>query len=52
MPWNWRKWFEYMGVTEECEEEQPGHTRGLILFYAALIASGLYALYQVCWKIQ
>lgn len=49
---NWRKWYEYMGFTQECEEESPGYTRGLILFYAVLIASGLYALYAVCWKIQ
>ena len=39
---NWRAYF---GITPECEDAQPGHTKGVWLFYAAIAVCGLAAWY-------
>lgn len=39
---NWR---EYFGVTQETEDEQPGHARGVWLFYFVIAVCGVAAWY-------
>lgn len=29
-------WREYFGITAEIEAVQPGHTRGLVIFYVVM----------------
>lgn len=35
------------GITEELEQLQPGHTRGLLVFYAVFVGGILFGLYKV-----
>lgn len=49
---NWRKYFEYLGFTQECEEQAPGYTKGLICFLIVLAITDAALAYAVFWKIQ
>lgn len=49
---NWRKYFAYIGFTQECEDESPGYTVGLACFLAVLIMACLFMAYAMFWKIQ
>ncbi len=52
MPWNWRKWYEYLGFMQECEEQEPGYTVGLAVFYLILFVGVILLAWDIGWKIQ
>lgn len=49
---NWRKYFAYMGFTQECENASPGYTKGLIWFLIVLAIADAALIYHAFWKIQ
>lgn len=49
---NWRKYFDYLGFTQECEKESPGYTLGLICVLAVMLMALPWLVYAVCWKIH
>lgn len=48
----WRKYFTYLGFTQECEEEDPGYTAGLICVLAVMLLCLPWLVYAAFWKIQ
>ena len=48
----WRKYLDYLGFTQECEEESPGYTVGLICVYVVMALSLPWLIYAAFWKIQ
>lgn len=50
MPLDWRKYFAYLGFTQECEEESPGYTVGLACFLIFMAVAAVWLAYGIFWQ--